>query len=86
MVAPRTETGSINVGLDAFVPILLKHRNVLERSRMKNNVRLELRNETGDPRAIADIGDAAQNFRRALFGLQCLQNGVQRRLGVLDHQ
>ena len=32
-----------NIGLDAFIPVLLKHRHVLERSGMKHDVRLELR-------------------------------------------
>ena len=39
-----------------------------------------------DPLAVADVGDPAQNFGRALLRLQCLENGVQRRLGMLDHQ
>src|SRR6478736_2709927 len=58
-----------HVGLDAFVPILLEHRHVLERSRMKNDIRLELRNEADDPLAVADVGDPAQNFGRALLRL-----------------
>src|SRR5262249_37618589 len=74
------------VGLDAFVPIPLKHRNVLERSRVEDNIRLELRDETDDLLAVADVGNPPQNLGGTLLGLQCLQNSVQRRLGVLDHQ
>src|SRR5262245_44067116 len=59
---------------------------MLERSRMKNDVRLKLRDEGGDPLAVANIGNPAQNFRGTLFGLHCLQNCMQRRLGMLNHQ
>ena len=51
------------VGLDALVPVQLEHRHVLERGGVKHHVGLELRDQAHDPRAVANIGDAAGDFR-----------------------
>src|SRR5262249_7833770 len=75
-----------DIGLDAFVPILLEHGHVLERRGVKHNIGLELRDQAHDALPVANIGNAPDDFRLALFPPKRLQNRMQRGLRMLNHQ
>ena len=75
-----------HVGLDALPPVLLQQRHVLERRRMEHDVGPKIVHQAEDAGAVAHVGKTAFDLRPRLLGREHLQHGVQRRLGVLDHQ
>ncbi len=76
-----------DVGLDALVPVALQDRHVLQRRGVKHDVRLELGHQPHDAVAIADVGDPpVDRGRRPAAAASASVHGMQRRLGILDHQ
>ena len=75
-----------DVGLDALAPVALEDRHMLERRGMEHDVRLELVHQPHDALAVADIGDPAFDDGAGALRRQRLGDGIERRLGILDHQ
>src|SRR5262249_9882802 len=65
-----------NVGLNAFIPVLLEHRHMLERGCMKDNVRSEVPDEVHDTSSVTNVGNATSNLCLTLFVLQRFDDGV----------
>src|SRR4029077_12413271 len=74
------------VGLDALLPVAFEDRHVFEGGGMKNQIRFRLADQREHSIAIADIGDAAIDHRCTRFSRKAFENGVQRRLRILNNQ
>ena len=59
---------------------------MLERRRVKHEVRLEFTGELEDAVAVANVGNAPVDIGGHIHPRQHLHHRVERRLGVFDHQ
>ena len=75
-----------DVGLDAFAPVALEDRHMLERGRMKHDIRLEFVHQPHDALAIANIGNPALDDGAGVVRGQRFRHRIERRLGIFDDQ
>ncbi len=59
---------------------------MLECGSMKDDIRFELIYQQHDPVSIADVCDTTLNHSFRVLRQQGLEYGIERRLGILDHQ
>ncbi len=75
-----------DVGLDALAPVALQNRHVLERRRVKHDVRLKRIHQMHDAVAVTDIRNAALDFSRGKFDGQTFGHRMKRGFRVFDDQ
>jgi hypothetical protein len=59
---------------------------MLERSSVKDDIRFELIYQPHDPIPVADVRDTTLDHGFCVLRQQGLEYGIERRLGILDHQ